>query len=213
MNTKTIIVLLSLFMLSYRASAEESDASSTTPTATVFLNSENMITAEGVRPRLNALILRPVTEQFGVQCFGLVDAAPKYGQFYCGPMWSPVNTFTVSASVGLETVDQLWRVAASALYMNNGWMALGIVEYGGSGLFYKALLTRSWAGFSAGVLTQRFSGTGVIAAYDLPIQTLTTRGLGTTIWLAPVYDLESGLNSHVFDPANLRLLVALKFRM
>ena len=108
--------------------------------------------------------------------------SPGYAEAYIGPTWSPTAHFSLGAAGGMETADSPWRVMT---YMAVNWPdlhMLGMMEYGGSGLWYKTSAMMDVETLSFGVLAQRFDGVGPRAAMRIG---------EVELWTAPLYDIES----------------------
>lgn len=141
---------------------------------------ENKITNSGVEPQLKLVSGTPVAEAFSVSAFAGVS--PGYAETYLGPTWHPAKGFSLGLAAGVETAEKPWRVAATATASHDKLFGLGIVEYGGSGLWYKGLATYSVGPVGLGVLAQRFAGVGPRVAVSHK---------GFELSAAPLYDFES----------------------
>lgn len=149
--------------------------------AFVLVGFESQANKNGVTPRAKAIVDVPVVPELSVTATFVV--APNYAGAYMGPMWKPVPAFTLGVAGGMETADAPWRVAAYSSVSHKGLWLLGVVEYGGTGLWYKALASYTVGPVGVGALLQRFDGIG---------PRLAVSHAGLELWTALLYDLESG---------------------
>lgn len=147
----------------------------------VLVGSENRIDLSGaVVPRAKAII-----DIGGVNYFTLTTTfvvSPGYAEAYIGPTWSPTAHFSLGIAGGMETADSPWRAMAYSAADYKNLHLLGVAEYGGSGLWYKAVVSYSIGPVSLGAMIQRFDGLGprfAVSRWNLEL------------WAAPLYDLEA----------------------
>lgn len=119
---------------------------------------ENKLTLEGVDPKLKLFTDVPAVEHLSVS--GAAVVAPGYAEMYLGPTWSPSKTLSLGVAAGIETAEDPWRVAGTVTVSHDKFWGIGIVEYGGSGLWYKGLATYRVGLVSFGALAERFDGIG-----------------------------------------------------
>lgn len=146
----------------------------------VLIGSENRINENGVLPRAKAIVDVPVVEKLPVATTFVV--MPNYAEVYIGPTWKPTANFSLGIAGGMEIAADPWRVAAYTSARHKKLWALGVVEYGGTGLWYKTVVSYDVGPISFGVLVQRFDGVG-------PRASGTYKGF--ELWAAPLYDFES----------------------
>lgn len=141
---------------------------------------ENKLTLEGVQPKLKLFTDVPVVEHLSVS--GTAVVAPGYAEMYLGPTWSPMKILSLGVAAGIETSDSPWRLAGTVTISHGKSWGIGIVEYGGSGLWYKGLVTYSFGHVSVGAIAQRFDGIGprIAGSYG-----------GFELSVAPLYDSEA----------------------
>ena len=147
----------------------------------VLIGSENRIDLSGaVTPRAKAII-----DIGGVDHFSLTTTfvvSPGYAEAYIGPTWLPTARFSLGIAGGMETTDSPWRVMAYSTASHKSLHFLGVAEYGGSGLWYKAVASYTIGPVSLGAMIQRFDGIGprvAVSRWNLEL------------WAAPLYDLEA----------------------
>jgi len=150
----------------------------------ILIGSENRISAVSFVPRAKAIVDVGVVDHFSLTTTLVVS--PGYAEAYIGPAWSPNKNFSLGLAGGMETADAPWRVAAHSSFHLKGLRLFGIVEYGGSGLWFKAMTTYDIGPVSVGALAQRFDGVGPRVAVSK---------WGFELWAAPLYDFESGAPS------------------
>ena len=142
----------------------------------VLVGSENRVDlAGGVVPRAKAII-----DHFSLTTTFVMS--PGYGEAYIGPTWSPTAHFSLGIAGGMETADDPWRVMAYSMAGYKSLHLLGVIEYGGSGLWYKAVASYAIGPVSIGAMVQRFDGLGpriAVSRWNLEL------------WAAPLYDVES----------------------
>lgn len=146
----------------------------------VLVGSENRIGMDGVTSRAKGVIDVSIVDRLSVTATLVVT--PDYGEAYIGPTWMPSEHFSLGIAGGIEIADDPWRVAGTLYGRHKRLWALGIVEYGGTGLWYKALASYDVGPVSLGVLAQRFDGIGprIAGSYK-----------GFELWAAPLYDPEA----------------------
>lgn len=149
---------------------------------------ENKVTLEGVQPELKLIADAPIVEHLSLSGTGIV--APGYAEMYFGPTWHPTTSFSLGVAAGIETADEPWRVAATVTASRDKLGALAIVEYGGSGLWYKGVVSYSVGPVGVGVLAQRFAGVG---------PSITGRYHGVALSVAPLYDFEARAPAMLVD--------------
>lgn len=146
----------------------------------VLVGSENRIDALGVVPRAKAIVDIGVVPKLSVTATFV--ASPSYAEVYVGPTWSPAAIFSIGVAGGMETAEAPWRAMGYASLHYKSLHLLGIAEYGGSGLWYKAVATYDVGPVSLGAMAQRFDGVGPrIGANYAHFE----------LWAAPLYDSES----------------------
>ena len=148
----------------------------------VLLASENQIDVAGaVTPRAKAIIDIPAVHDLSVTATLVVS--PDWSEAYVGPTWNPIKGFSLGVAGGIESADAPWRAMTYSSISHGNLSLLGIVEYGGSGYWYKASATYGLGSISIGALAQRFDGVGPRIAYAHSRSNLQ-------IWAAPLYDPE-----------------------
>lgn len=150
----------------------------------ILIGSENRISEEGFVPRAKAIVDVGIVDHFSITTTFVVS--PGYAEAYIGPTWSPTKSFSLGVAGGMETTDAPWRAMVYASLRADNLSLLGIVEYGGTGLWYKAVASYGIGPVSVGALVQRFDGAGprVGVSYG-----------DFELWAAPLYDFESGVPS------------------
>lgn len=147
----------------------------------VLVSSENRIDPSGdVVPRAKGIVDIGAAGHFSLTTTFVVS--PGYAETYIGPTWSPTVHFSLGIAGGMETADDPWRVMA---YSMAGYMSLhllGVVEYGGSGLWYKGVASYAIGPVSIGAMAQRFDGLG---------PRLAVSRWNLELWAAPLYDIEA----------------------
>jgi hypothetical protein len=147
----------------------------------VLVSSENRIDfSGGVVPRAKGIIDIGVADHFSLTTTFVLS--PGYGEAYIGPTWSPTAHFSLGIAGGLETADDPWRVMAYSMAGYRSLHLLGVVEYGGSGLWYKGVVSYAIGPVSIGAMAQRFDGLGpriAVSRWNLEL------------WAAPLYDFEA----------------------
>lgn len=141
---------------------------------------ENKIALDGVQPQLKLIADAPIVEHLSLSGTGIV--APGYAEMCFGPTWHPTKSFSLGVAAGVETADDPWRVAGTVMASHDKFWALGIVEYGGSGLWYKGLASYGVGPVGLGVIAQRFAGVG---------PRIAGRYHGFELAAAPLYDFEA----------------------
>lgn len=151
----------------------------------VLIGSENRIDVSGdVVPRANTIVDIGLIDHFSMTTTFVMS--PGYGEMYIGPTWSPTAHFSFGVAGGMETVDDPWRVMTYSMTSIEKLHLLGVVEYGGSGLWYKAAASYAIGAVSVGAMMQRFDGLGprvAMSHWELEL------------WTAPLYDLEADASS------------------
>ncbi|MEK7105121.1 MAG: hypothetical protein AAB865_00330, partial [Patescibacteria group bacterium] len=105
----------------------------------ILIGSENRISEEGFVPRAKTIVDVGIVDHLSVTTTLVVS--PGYAEAYIGPTWSPTQSFSLGVAGGIETADAPWRAMVySSLHVKN-LRLLGIAEYGGTGLWYKAVAT------------------------------------------------------------------------
>lgn len=107
----------------------------------VLIGSENRLSADGVLPRAKAIVDVPVAEKLSVTATFVVST--NYAEAYIGPTWTPSRSFSFGVAGGIELADDPWRAAAFASARHKSLHWLAVAEYGGTGLWYKALASYS----------------------------------------------------------------------
>ncbi len=147
----------------------------------VLIGSENRVDFSGnVVPRAQTIIDIGVIDPLSLTTTFVMS--PGYGEMYIGPTWSPTAHFSFGVAGGMETVDDPWRVMTYSMTSIEKLHLLGVAEYGGSGLWYKAAASYAIGPVSVGAIMQRFDGLGprvAISRWELEL------------WTAPLYDLEA----------------------
>lgn len=147
----------------------------------VLIGSENRINLSGVVvPRAKAIIDIGLVDHFSLTTTFVVS--PGYADAYIGPTWSPTTHFSLGLAGGMETADSPWRVIAYSTASYKSLHLLGVVEYGGSELWYKAAVSYSIGKVSLGAMIQRFDGLG-------PRVSVSRWNL--EFWVAPLYDIDA----------------------
>lgn len=146
----------------------------------VLVGSENRVSADGILPRAKTIIDVSIVEHVAITATLVVS--PGYAEAYIGPTWKPAPAFAFGVAGGMESAGAPWRVAAYTSVSHKGLWLLGVVEYGGTGLWYKALTSYSVGPVGVGALLQRFDGVG---------PRLGVSHAGLEFWVAPLYDIES----------------------
>lgn len=195
-HSKMEMSMLSGIILSLVIMAGEAEAGTRTD---AFVNKE---VGGATTPVLSVYTSSPLTlpgsegpNSLSFTTFGLV--MPGWAEVYGGLAYSPFSWAEVSASVGVETVqDAPWRVAGS-LYMNPGrFTVLGIGEYGGSGLWYKGVLTYSLPladdQIAVGAMSQAFLGHGPRVELNLKWASF----YGAPLWTADTMTIHTGIGKY-----------------
>jgi hypothetical protein len=138
-----------------------------------------------VEPNINYAGLKKITEKISLTFFGLVEQ--KWGEALIGAKYSPSNSFSVGASIGIEHGTNSPRFGAS-MWTGKGKMSFLILGELGSGTanyLYKANLFHKYSEqFTLGVTAWRFHGAGPNFRFTIP-------KISLTIWAMPAYDFES----------------------
>ena len=147
----------------------------------VLVGSENRIDLAGVVvPRAKTIVDIGLIDHLSLTTTFVMS--PGYGEAYIGPTWSPTAHFSLGIAGGMETADSPWRAMAYSMASYKNLHLLGVVEYGGSGLWYKAVASYAIGPVSIGAMMQRFDGLGpriAVSRWNLEL------------WAAPLYDVES----------------------
>ena len=113
---------------------------------------------------MDALTSTPLIKggKWSVDTWGL--KTDGWGEVLIGVGRSLTPWASVSASVGVEESDGLWRTGYSLWLSDSKTSALFLYEIGDSGWWHKVVITREVThGFRAGVASIRFVGTGPYA--------------------------------------------------
>lgn len=150
--------------------------------ASFYVESFNKVVEGEVIPVLIFCPTHDLNKRFQLEGFSMTGE--NYAEAYVGLGYSPKPWLQVGASIGLETADSPWRVAAS-LWAGKGPLSfLSIYENGGSGYWYNikaTLQVRNW--LTIGGMAKRFSGVGPFIQASIPSTPLK-------VYLVPAYDFE-----------------------
>jgi hypothetical protein len=146
----------------------------------VFIASDNVLSAEGVRPSLEIASEIPLGEHWGFATFSKVSEEMSEG--YVGPVWKPNERFSLGLSAGFETAPPMWRVALTAMYNKKDFEGLLILEHGISGPWYRLDLTERIRVLKFGLTARHREGAGVRVGIIKD---------GFEVWAAPLYDVEA----------------------
>lgn len=149
-----------------------------------YVEIENRINGSVVTPNINIFSTRNITARASIFAFSLTSE--NYSEAYAGVSYNLRPWLNIGAGLGLETADSPWRVASSLWAGKGNTSLLVIYENGGSGYWYKAVVSHSvnqW--FTIGVYMRRFIGVGPLLKVSIP-NTL----IPLSISLVPSYDFE-----------------------
>ncbi len=150
------------------------------PTFVLLGTEQRVDLAGGFVPRAKAIVDTGLVDHLSLTTtFGV---SPGYAEAYFGPTWSPTTHFSLGVAGGMETDADPWRVMTYSTASHKGFRTLGVVEYGGSGLWYKAVTSYTVEPVSIGAMLQRSDGLGpriAVSRWELEL------------WTAPLYDVES----------------------
>lgn len=175
---------------------------------------ESKINSESITPRINLFATSSVTEKTSIFAFSLTSEG--YCEAYAGVSYDIKPYLQMGAGLGLETVDEPWRITASlwigtpeteaeesategtaAQDDDRGKSSLVVIyENGGSGYWYKAVASyaiNNW--LTTGIYTKRFLGIGPLVKIPIP-------NMPVSISLVPAYDFE-------FKNSNLMAVIAI----
>ncbi|HCC21797.1 TPA: hypothetical protein DEP86_00155 [Candidatus Uhrbacteria bacterium] len=129
------------------------------PVSTGTLHVFASASQDGFQPNVGLWLTRPISSRFGLWFFGV--AAPGYGEAYGGLNVTPWPWITVGLAVGIETTEDIWRLAAS-LDLTYGRFSLSfLVEIGGAD--WCQFLTATYQAtdnLALGLMSKRFNGEG-----------------------------------------------------
>ena len=148
--------------------------------------------ATGLQDGLATLFVAPRAAA-ATTAFGALDLANTQANEQLALLWKDAGMFrldlvlaaaifSIGVAGGMETAEAPWRAMGYASLHYKSLHLLGIAEYGGSGLWYKAVATYDVGPVSLGAMAQRFDGVGPrIGANYAHFE----------LWAAPLYDFES----------------------
>lgn len=115
---------------------------------------------------MDASLIRPIKPSWTVEAWAL--KTDGWGEVLVGVGKSLAPWASVSASIGLEESDNLWRTGYSLWLGGRGMSALVLLEAGDSGWWHKVVATKEITpDFELGVMSQRFVGTGPYVAVKI----------------------------------------------
>lgn len=120
---------------------------------------------DGVDPRIDLGYQRPLNDQWGIACLAAVFGASQSAAAYCGPTYQAIERERMGLSLGLyagiETHEDVWRLAASLDFRYRFFALSGLAEYGASGLWHHLRLTFDTGFCLIGLASQRWDGEGL----------------------------------------------------
>jgi len=138
-----------------------------------------------VEPNINYFGSKKITEKISLTFFGLIEQ--KWSEALIGAGYSPSNSFSIGASIGIEHGTNSPRFGAG-IRTGKGktsFSVLGELGNGKDNYLYKANLFYKYADqFTLGVTAWRFHGAGPNFRFTIP-------KLASTIWTMPAYDFEA----------------------
>lgn len=119
----------------------------------------------GIDPRVDLNYRRPLNEQWGIACSASVFGASQSAEAYCGPTYQAIErdrmALVLGLYAGIETHEDVWRLAASLDFRYRFFAANGVAEYGASGLWHHLRLTFDVGFCLIGLASQRSDGEGL----------------------------------------------------
>lgn len=110
---------------------------------------------------------KKLTPSFGV--FGWAVSNKSWGESLAGVLYEPAKWISFQAGGGIEEDKNPWRSTASVWFGGARGSMFSVIEYGGSGFWYKGVgkLSLGSSPISAGYYAQRFEGVGPYAEMQL----------------------------------------------
>lgn len=128
----------------------------------------------------HVLVTCPLVSHVGFSVSGRATTREMYGEVYVGPQFR-FGELELTPSIGVETSDSPLRVAAAAAWQSEHLAAHGVIEHGGSGLWYQTLAKAVFDPVGLGIFAQRYAGIGPWVGFE-------RQHVG--LWLAGLYEPE-----------------------
>lgn len=142
-----------------------------------------LIDAKGVTPIMNIFGASDLTKK--IQFFGFSSTSKAYNEAYAGLIYMPFSWLQIAGGMGIENAESPWRIGAYIWTGKGPWNLLLAYEDGGSGYWYKALVTynlKEW--LNVGLHTKRFMGIGPYLCIKLPSYD------SLFLYVVPAYDFK-----------------------
>jgi hypothetical protein len=152
------------------------------------------VVADHSTPRLDGWVSGKIANSVGTFAWFQVDK--NYAEAYIGPSFAPKTWLQFGAGAGVEQTTLPFRLGSFAWVGNKKASLLFIGEGLGSGWWYKSEFNWNVSkNLGAGLMTERFKGTGPRIQYSVPHTPITA-------WSA-----------FLFDQAGNRALVGIRAKM
>ncbi|MFH2062964.1 MAG: hypothetical protein ABIJ46_02305, partial [bacterium] len=162
------------------ATATADDAAERQPASSGTLHLFVSASGDGLVPNLGLWLTRPLSGRFGLWYFGVV--APEYGEAYGGLTVTPWEWLTIGLAVGIETSEDIWRLAGSVDLVWERFSVNLLVEIGGADwCHFLSANYRVTDSLTVGLMSKRFDGEG--AFLELSVGDIAFRA-------AFLYDIE-----------------------
>ena len=126
--------------------------------AQTFVEYQNLFSDSGVAPTFDGLL---TGKGKTMDAFGWFLVSETWSEAVVGVAKSIRPWMSVSVGVGVDTDDNPWRVGPNVWVGNDRVSSFLILEYGGSGFWYRSMsFAKLGSRVEGGVHSQRFYGTG-----------------------------------------------------
>ncbi|MBX4190016.1 family 52 olfactory receptor [Candidatus Parcubacteria bacterium] len=131
-----------------------------------FVGTETEVKSGDVVSLIDSLYGRTFNKSVGLFAWGQAQT-DGWGQVYGGVVYTPKPWIALSLGTGVEKDAHPGRIGTSAWMSGHGYTLLAVYENGGSGAWYKTILTKAVTSkIAVGVFSRRFAGTGPLVEYS-----------------------------------------------